>query len=114
MTNQTTASYLIAKLKPMKSPANMRDIFIDLMGYARTHFWTEEELMFKFKFEGYEKHKKAHWEFTKSMINLSFDYVEGVPDVDERTIAFLETWLIEHVVDEDIKFVKLFKENGVE
>jgi hemerythrin len=96
-----------------KDSLNMRNAFTKLIQFMSQHFDTEETLMSKFNYYRYIEHKQQHWEFIKGVLNLSFDYLEKKPNIKELTIVLLEKWLIEHVVDEDSKFIECFKNNGV-
>lgn len=81
----------------------------ELIDYTRYHFDREEQLMRINHYPGYEAHKELH----KLMINKVAQFVEGyktdkVHTIDE-TLAFLKSWLVNHIKGKDKDYAPYLK-----
>ncbi len=92
-----------------------------LIIYADYHFYTEEELFDKFNYEDTYNHKKEHSIFVeefieiKNKISRDKSYKDKTAiELSEHVLKYIIDWFTNHVVGSDKKFVKLFKDNGVE
>jgi hemerythrin len=92
----------------------IKEVLVDLINYSSYHFRREEELMFKFKCPNYIEHKRKHWEFTRTIIDLSFSFFNVGTGIKENLVSELQKWLVEHTSTMDLEYVECFKENGVE
>ena len=73
--------------------------------YIKTHFSTEEELMQKVNYPGYEAHKKEHEDFVTHVHEQveSFEK-QDIPD-PSGFIKLLMDWVINHIAASDKKYV---------
>lgn len=81
----------------------------ELVRYAIYHFNTEEALMTKYAYPGYEFHKKEHESFKASIQEfLEKEAKRKVISID--LLLFLKDWLIKHIIVVDKKMgAYLFK-----
>lgn len=97
-----------AKLAEDLDVAVAEQITKDLLSYAIYHFETEEDLM---QDHGYdtaspqeaEAHQRQHREFSKEVIAVREGLKQGKQIVREELLAFLNGWLINHILNTDMK-----------
>jgi hemerythrin-like metal-binding protein len=81
----------------------------DLLGYAITHFETEEKLMQRY---GYDKafpddaknHIREHRDFSKKVVGICEQLREGDKVSRLEVLTFLNDWLYKHLLDVDQKY----------
>jgi len=84
-----------------------------MIQYTDYHFTTEHKFFEKYNYPETEEHKKIH----KSFVDKAIELKEGV-DSEKVTVSydimnFLRQWLLEHILKEDKKFAKYFKQNNI-
>jgi len=89
------------------------EILADLIGFSRTHFSTEEKYFKQFNFEGTEEHMKEHADIMLKILNFKKRLDKG-EDIAAEALNFLKEWLEDHLATMDQKYVKCFKEHGLE
>lgn len=96
----------IARLDAAKD-SRQRDIDVyfvltELRYYTRVHFAVEEILMRVFDYPGREAHIRAHRRFTKYVKSMQRSVLQH--DAREELIAFLRTWLVNHIMTTDRQY----------
>lgn len=96
-------------LEPVCSKVNFDDeiseIIADLKAYTIYHFTFEENLMKESNFEDYEAHFLEHQHFVSAIQAL--DARNRFSDDTERIntmIHFIDNWIGEHILKEDMKY----------
>lgn len=86
-----------------------RELFISLNDYTVEHFIYEEMYMHSKGYPALEEHIEQHLEFSKRLkgIALGINRDSKIKDIGE----FVTTWLLEHVLDEDMKY-KIYINNN--
>lgn len=89
----------------------MIKILVDLRNYVLEHFATEELYMQKFEYSNYVEHKILHNKFTDDYNNLLVDLAGGLllSTVPSSLMELLNTWLMTHYQDADIKLAEFLK-----
>jgi hemerythrin-like metal-binding protein len=90
----------------------MPEILDSLVDYTKIHFRTEEELMRKYGFEGYEDHRHEHDDFIEKVS----DFVEKFQHhstISLEVMDFLKNWLLHHILQTDKETVQFLKSQGV-
>jgi len=77
--------------------------------YIKDHFKTEEKLMQGTKFPGFPEHKKAHDEFTLTVVKSVKDFESGKRLVLEKFAYFLKDWVLTHIAVMDRQYADYFK-----
>lgn len=80
------------------------DTFSELIEYMRVHFQTEEELMEQFHYPDLVRHRELHMHFTQRVTELFRDYLQDRADITRTTLGFLQDWLVNHIMTEDMKY----------
>lgn len=82
----------------------------ELINYTRVHFAHEEEYMRRIQYADYEEHYAQHRQFEIKLSDIDFDALEADPagqdDVIENLLEFLASWLVHHILKEDLRFVQ--------
>lgn len=75
----------------------------ELDAYAKFHFISEENLMFKERFSGLEEHNHKHFELIQNLNVKQMLFSTGTLSAEE-IIDFLRSWFVQHTMKEDMKF----------
>jgi len=82
----------------------MQTIFDELIWYTKEHFRTEEQIMLKFNYPGFNEHKEEHEKLTEQVLKLQKNYKDGDTFITMETVNFLKSWLINHIEGTDKKY----------
>jgi len=72
----------------------------ELASYAKQHFISEENIMYKLGYPGLKKHSEYHQELLEKLNGRIGLYLLDMLEPDE-IISYLSKWLIQHIVQED-------------
>jgi len=86
-----------------------RDVIQQAVLYVKKHFSTEEKYMIATKYPGYAEHKKAHEEFTRTILKSVKEFNEGKRLVLEKFAHFLKDWVLSHVAVMDKQYCDYFR-----
>lgn len=89
------------------------DLFDHLLQYVDTHFENEELLMKAGNYPHLKEHKKEHHQLANTAFALNRQFLAGKESINQDILAFLKTWLLEHVLDEDQKIGDYYSKHGV-
>jgi hemerythrin len=80
-----------------------KDVIHQAVEYIKNHFQVEEKLLIATKYPGYAEHKKAHDQFTLTVVTSAKDFQSGKRFVMEKFAHFLRDWILSHiaVMDQD-------------
>jgi hemerythrin-like metal-binding protein len=82
------------------------EITRNLLSYALYHFDTEEQLMQEYNYAAEDAsgiHLKQHREFSTTVVAIRDGIKAGKLISREELLSFLNTWLINHILNTDIK-----------
>lgn len=94
------------KLTSNNNTEFLEQITRDLLSYALYHFEAEEELMQKYgytedKIEDVDNHIRQHRSFSAKVVAVRNDIKAGVLISREDLLSFLNSWLINHILNTD-------------
>ncbi len=94
------------KLSANNNAEFLEQITRDMLSYALYHFETEEELMQKYgysedKIEDADAHIQQHRSFSAKVVAVRNDIKAGILISREDLLAFLNSWLINHILNTD-------------
>jgi hemerythrin len=92
---------------------NLKSILADLISYAKNHFETEEKYFDLYKYKNSAEHKEEHRKLERQVLDFQNDFLSGKKDIIVELINFLEDWLVDHLDNQDKKYVKCFNKNGL-
>ncbi len=83
-------------------------------GYVIEHFITEEEIMLKYNYPGYDAHKAAHMDLLRNYTSLKRHFAEEKSPCLMLVVIrshFLD-WLSDHIRNFDMEMAKFLKSHG--
>jgi hemerythrin-like metal-binding protein len=97
-----------SKLAHDASQETLEQITQDLLGYALYHFETEEELMQRYGYAeedtaAADLHLGQHRAFSAKVVSVREDLKAGVKIVAADLLEFLNSWLVNHILNTDRK-----------
>lgn len=99
-----------------KTKEHLSRIITELLSYIEYHFALEERYFDEFNYEGKKEHIDFHRDLAAKTVAYKEKFENGEDGVDMawEMVDFLEDWLINHLDIADKKYVKCFKEHGLE
>jgi hemerythrin len=88
---------------------DMAELINALIDYTYSHFAFEEALMEEAGYEFLTVHKRTHQAFTDHVSDLHEHFKQG-DDVSGQIATLLQTWLINHILDDDKGYAPLVKQ----
>jgi hemerythrin len=82
----------------------------ELVQYTKTHFRDEQDIMRQIGYPEYESHLRMHEQLTEQVVGILNDLRQGKTLTATDLIAFLKSWLIDHIVQEDKKIGAFIRE----
>jgi len=86
------------------------DMIEKLKRYAAVHFKREEELLRFSSYSDMESQEKQHIYFESKIRELEAALKTGKSKSIESVFEFMRDWFLNHILQEDKKFVKLIKQ----
>ncbi len=83
-----------------------------LMGYTKTHFALEERLMWQAKYKDLAAHVEEHKKFIEKLDELCKKHLLEEKPIYFEMLAFLKTWLREHIQGVDTKYAAALHQAG--
>jgi len=91
----------------------LTETFARLYDYILFHFATEEKYFDQFNYEGSVEHKAAHQFFADRVMEMQEKAKIDPRALSLELVAFLDFWLVGHVLVMDQKYVECFHANGL-
>jgi hemerythrin-like metal-binding protein len=88
-----------------KSKEVLGEILQELINYSVEHFTTEEDLMRKVNFSGFDTHFKEHLIFTQKVVEFNNQFIDGNVRITLQLMNFLKDWISNHIMVVDKLFV---------
>jgi hemerythrin len=90
---------------PLDQPDDLEQAFIDLRNYVQQHFSLEERMMEEACVDAghFQYHKRAHALFAAKVSELWDARASGSGHTMEQLLAFLTTWILQHILHTDQK-----------
>ncbi len=82
----------------------VRRLLNALVRYAETHFRHEEHLMAAAGYPDLERHRDIHAGLFETIFALQEKFEAGAVKMESEAVAFLRTWLTDHITEEDKAF----------
>ena len=85
--------------------STLKKMLDSLIAYTVLHFDDEEQLLKSIGYQDLEQHKKIHRACAKQILGFK-QRLESGEDVLAELIAFVESWIIVHIKQEDMKALR--------
>ncbi len=104
---------LIQEQRVLSEPETIAGLLTDMTEYAREHFRAEEYLMSEYGYEFKDKQVAQHNAFIdKTMRFCAADM--GVNILSRALLEYLSSWLVNHILKEDMQYKAYFIAKGIE
>jgi hemerythrin-like metal-binding protein len=104
---------MFASFKMDKTKKEIKENIKSFVDFASYHFGNEEQYFEQFNYSESKSHIKEHNEFLKQIKSFQIDYNTNKVKFLDDIMSYIKVWLYRHFTEEDIKFVELFKLNGL-
>jgi hemerythrin len=78
-------------------------VVTDLVTYTQHHFRDEERLMAKGGYPELKGHRQQHQELIQQVSSFVADIDESAPVLTYEVLSFVKCWLLEHILEQDMK-----------
>jgi hemerythrin len=95
---------LYVAIHSKKQDEIIHDVLIGLVDYTKYHFSSEEEYQAQINYPDIAQHKAQHKELICDVAVILNKLKKGQDVGIYELIAFLKRWLLNHILDEDMKF----------
>ena len=96
-----------------KPREELSDILGKLIMHTELHFATEEQYFDKFNYEFAIQHKELHNHLKAQVLDFHEKFLAKEKDITLDLADFLENWLVDHLANQDRKYIKCFHEHGL-
>lgn len=97
-----------------KGKAALAPALDELADYTRTHFATEEQLMFSHGFPGYVEHKALHEAMVLRVKALQRRFASGDTAITLELMGTLAEWLVKHIQTADKQYAEFLRARNVD
>ncbi len=103
---------LIDERKVLTDPKTIAELLTAMTDYALEHFRAEEYLMAEYGYEKKDEQERRHRDFIAK--TEEFCNAEVGPNIlSQALLEFLSTWLVHHILTEDMQYKPFFQAKGV-
>lgn len=85
----------------------------ELVEYTKIHFAIEEALMRIFDYSDYDNHKAIHNRIVTQVVEFQLRFHKGDKYVGLELLQFLKEWLMDHILEIDMRYSEHLTRNGV-
>ncbi len=96
-----------------KKKEEMSAILGELIMHTELHFATEEKYFDEFNYELKDEHKALHKDLKEKVLEFHKQFLSGEKDITLELLDFLENWLLDHMANQDKKYIKCFHDHGL-
>jgi methyl-accepting chemotaxis protein len=95
------------------SPTKMLDTLKELANITTIHFANEEKYMKQYSFPKFNEHYDKHKKILEQVGDFIGMLENGTAHIDEGFIDFLNEWLKDHILKEDMQYAPFLKSKGI-
>jgi len=95
-----------------RSKSVLGEILKELANYTVYHFQSEEEAFRQFNFPEKDEHIRIHKDLVNQVVKIIKDFEAGKDVVSVNLLQFLKEWVVKHIMGDDMKYGKYFKQIG--
>jgi hemerythrin len=104
---------LIEEQKVLTDPKTIADLLMEMTDYAEEHFRAEEYLMAEYGYEQKTAHEKKHRTFIDTTVSFYSATDIGPNILSNALLEYLSSWLVDHILGEDMKYRDFFQGKGL-
>jgi hemerythrin len=107
---------MINDLIQLRQDASGGVVVADVLGrmteYTDYHFKTEERVMMEYGYPDYPLQVREHAGFKAKAASFCVDPAAGKTDLSAEMLGYLQNWLLNHILESDLRFRDFLIENG--
>ncbi len=104
---------LISEQKTLTDQKTIADLLTGMTDYADEHFRAEEFLMAEYDYDRKAQQEASHRAFLEKTQSFCTATDLGPNILSEALLDFLASWLIRHILTEDMQYKEFFKGKGL-
>jgi hemerythrin len=104
---------LIAEQKTLTDPKTIANLLTEMTDYAMVHFRAEEYLMAEYGYDRKAEQEIQHQAFIDKTVSFYSATDIGPNILSVALLDYLGTWLVLHILHEDMKYKEFFKSKGL-
>jgi len=104
---------LISEQKNLTDQKTIADLLTEMTDYAHIHFRAEEYLMAEYGYDQKAQQEQQHQAFIDKTIAFYTASDVGPNILSTALLDYLATWLIGHILKEDMKYKDFFINKGL-
>jgi hemerythrin-like metal-binding protein len=104
---------LIEEQHTLTDPKTIADLLTAMTDYAREHFRAEEYLMAEYDFDRKNLQEKQHKEFIDKTVSFLSATNIGPNILSNALLDYLGSWLVGHILTEDMQYKDFFRSKGL-
>jgi len=104
---------LIAEQHTLTDPKTIAELLTDMTDYAQVHFPAEEYLMAEYGYDRKSRQEEQHKAFIDKTISFYSASDLGPNILSEALLDYLGIWLVNHILNEDMKYKDFFRSKGL-
>lgn len=95
-----------------RSKTVLGEVLNELANYTVYHFQSEEDAFRQFNFPDKDEHIRIHKDLVNQVLKVIKDFESGKDVVSINLLQFLKEWVVKHIMGDDMKYGRYFKEIG--
>lgn len=104
---------LIEEQKVLTDPQTIADLLTEMTDYAEEHFRAEEYLMAEYGYDQKTAHEEQHRMFIDTTVSFYSATDIGPNILSNALLEYLSSWLVDHILGEDMKYKEYFQGKGI-
>lgn len=104
---------LIKEQKVLTDAATVSEMLTEMTDYALEHFRAEEFLLSEYGYEEKDKQTRQHQEFIVKTQSFYSATDIGANILSKALLDYLSDWMVNHILEEDMKYKAFFRAKGI-
>lgn len=104
---------LIEEQRTLTDQKTIAELLESMVDYAQEHFRAEEYLMAEYDYDRKALQEKQHKEFVDRTLSFMSASDVGPNILSVALLDFLSSWLINHILTEDMQYKEFFRSKGL-
>lgn len=104
---------LIKEQKTLTDPKTIAELLTGMTDYALEHFRSEEYLMAEYGYDQKDQQVEQHQSFVEKTQKFIAASEMGPNILSNALLDYLGTWLVDHILKEDMMYKEFFNSKGL-
>ncbi len=104
---------LISEQKTLTDPSTIAEMLTEMTDYAQEHFRAEEFMMSEYGYQYKDQQTRQHEAFIAKTQDFYSASDIGSNILSKALLDYLSGWLVQHILEEDMKYKDFFNSKGL-